>query len=167
MASSLNPAVPRPRHLAAACLAALLLAGCGDAAKGKLNGRQASDLSKQVELAQAAVDHGKCTVAHTAAAKGAELASGYGKGVDPKLQANLAQGFNHLNDTISAECNKPAKTPTPSPTPTETATEEPTTVPTITPEPSPSPTPTPTPTPVATVEETPTDNGLGGAQVTP
>jgi hypothetical protein len=165
--TSLKRAVPPPRHLAAFGVAALLVAGCGDAGKGKLNGRQASDLSKQVELAQAAVDAGKCNAAHTAATKGADLASGYGKGVDPKLQDNLVQGFNHLNDTISSDCNKPEKTPTPSPSPTETPTDVPTVVPTITPEPTPSPTPTPTPTPAPTVEETPTSNGLGGAEVTP
>jgi hypothetical protein len=160
--------VSAPRHLAAAAaLLGLLVTGCGDAGKGKLNARQADKLNQQVTLAQAAVDKGNCGAAHNAAAQGAHIATSFGKGVSRKLQNNLVEGFNHLNSVISDGCSKPQKdkTPTPTPSPVETVTEVPTSPPT--PSPTPSPTATPTPTEAATVEATPTSNGLGGAQPTP
>ena len=165
--TSLNRVVPAPRHFAAFSAAALLLAGCGDAAKGKLNGRQADRLSQQVELAQAAVDKRLCGKAAEAATEGANIVTGFGQGVDPELQDNLVEGFNHLNRTIASDCQKPEKTPTPSPSPTETVTEAPTEEPTPSPTPTPTPTPTAAPTEAPTIVPTPTTGGLGGAQATP
>jgi outer membrane biosynthesis protein TonB len=146
---------------------ALLAAGCGEAGKGKISSDQGDKLTAFVDRAQRAVEAGKCGAAQTAASEGAQAALDLKGPVDAKLQDNLVEGFNHLSQRITRECDRPEKTPTPSPTPTETATEEPTVVPT------PSPTPTPTPTEAPTQEPTeaptpvPTTFGSGGAEATP
>jgi hypothetical protein len=147
--------VPAPRHFAACTVVALVLAGCGETGKGKLNANQADKLSAQVEAAQSAADNGQCGKAQEAASEGAEIASGIQKGVDPELQDNLVEGFNHLGRTVDSDCEKPEKTPTPTPSPVETVTEVPTEVPTE--EPTPTPTPTPTEVPTEVPTEAPTE----------
>jgi outer membrane biosynthesis protein TonB len=145
---------------------ALLAAGCGNANKGKLNARQAKRLSEQVELAQANVDKQSCGTAQKAAQEGADIASSFGKNVDPELRDNLVEGFNHLSQRVSSDCDRKAKeTPTPTETPTETATEVPTEVPTETPTEVPTETPTEVPTEVPTdvPTEAPTED-TGGEQ---
>jgi hypothetical protein len=162
--TSLNPAVPAFRCLAALFLAAvpLLASGCGNSGKGKLSAHQSSRLSAYVDRAQAAYDKHDCATALRAAQAGADLASRQPH-VAAKLQDNLVSGFNHLSQRITLECNKPAKTSTPTPTatvkPTATATENPTTTPT----PTATPTATSTPTTVPTATATTTTGGADGS----
>ena len=157
---------PRPLLALAAAAVVLPVAGCGNSDKGLLTSHQANRLDHSLEAARRAADANHCSTARSEARAGAERASRLGRNVTIKLQRNLQNGFNHLVDTINADCGKderstPTPTPsaTPSPTPTATSTSTPSPSPTPTPTPTPSPTPSPTTT--ATPTDTPDTGGTG------
>src|SRR5690349_5814000 len=154
----------RSRIAVVVLAAALPLAGCGSSDKGLLTAREANRLASPLKRAQAAVVAGRCGVARQEAQLAADRTANLSSRVDAKLQRNLADGFNHLVDTINSECAKQEEsTPTPTvtttvtetPTPTVTETETPTPTKTATPTPSPSPTVTVSPTTTVTATPTP------------
>ena len=145
----------------------LPVAGCGDSDEGKLGPGQAKGLTKQVDLAQGAIEDDQCGDAQAAATQGQKKAAGL-EGVDPELQDNLIDGFRRLSGRITAECDKPEKTPTP--TPTETETVQPTDTPTEAPTETATATATATEVPTTDPTDEPTaepTTGNGGAEPTP
>jgi outer membrane biosynthesis protein TonB len=139
---------------------ALVVSACGSSDKGLLKGNQAVSLNEFVDNAEQAVSNGRCGNAAREAQAGADRVQQM-ENLDPKLQRNLIDGFNHLADEAATGCesDKPEKTPTPTPTeePTETPTEEPTEAPTEAPTEVPTEVPTDVPTEVPT--EVPTTSG--------
>jgi hypothetical protein len=144
---------------------ALLAAGCGSSQKQLLTQREATRLERTLEQARRAAEAGQCQEAAQLADKGSRQAQNLPSRVDPDLQRNLVDGFEHLRTTIEDECAKPQETPTPSPTATETPAETPSPTPSPTPTETPAETPTPAPTVVPSI--TPDTGGAGSGDGTP
>lgn len=157
--------MPRPRRLILLPLTALALvaAGCGQDEKAKITGAQADKLTASLDRAESALRDGQCGTARAAAQAGIQKVQALKGNVDQELRSNLAEGFDHLDGRIAAECNKPDETATPSATATDEPSPTETPSPTATSSPTPSPTATASPSPTATVAPTTTpDSGTGG-----
>jgi hypothetical protein len=152
-----------PRLIALPLLAAALLAaGCGSSKEKLLTQREATRLERTLEQARRAAEDGRCQDAAELATKGSRQAQSLPSRVDPDLQRNLVEGFEHLREQIEQDCAKPEPTVTPTATPTATPTETPTATPTATPSPTPTPTATVTPEPSVVPTITPDTGGTGG-----
>jgi hypothetical protein len=133
------------RRLCPVLLGALALAGCGGSSSGLLTDQQAQNLLDEVDAVEQALSDQKCVDARQAAQAGERRARALPKRVDDELKRNLVEWFEHVEQRVQDECERPEPEPTAEPTvePTVEPTEEPTAEPTA--EPTEEPTATPTP----------------------
>jgi outer membrane biosynthesis protein TonB len=142
----------------ALALAALALAGCGRENPALIPQDRAERLSNTVDEIGQLVADGDCAAARDAVDRAQEAVSELPRRVDDRLETNLRQWLDHIDERIPEDCSEqPEETPTPTPSPEETETP----TPTPTPEETETPTPTPTPAPTETPAPVEPDGGTG------
>lgn len=156
-----------------ACLAAVLLAGCGSDNPRLISQNRADELEATVDRIADAANSGDCDRARAQVSRAQQEVIELPRRVSKRLRENIDEWLAHVNDRIGQDCEtEPEATPTPTPTPTVEETETPTPTetpdetetPTATPTPSPdetpTPSPSPSPSPTATATEPPATGGV-------